>query len=83
MLLRVLITYYPSLPSFVKDTNDALRECDNFTFPHNTPHDERHLFTMDVTSLYTNIPHGEGLVALKHFLPKVLIGRRVSCQAYY
>ena len=66
----VLQPLVSSLPSFVKDTNDALRECDNFTFPQNTPHDERHLFTMDVTSLYTNIPHGEGLVALKHFLPK-------------
>ena len=26
------------------------------------------LFTMDITSLYTNIPHKDGLIALKHFL---------------
>ena len=25
------------------------------------------IFTMDITSLYTAIPNGEGLLALKHF----------------
>jgi hypothetical protein len=26
------------------------------------------MFTMDVTSLYMNIPHHDGLIAIKHFL---------------
>ena len=50
------------LPSFCKDTNDALlkiKAChDSYT----------HLFTMDVKSLYTVIPHVEGLSALRYFL---------------
>ena len=29
-----------------------------------------YLFTMDVTSLYTCIPHADWLTALKHFLNK-------------
>ena len=56
------------LPSYVKDTNDALRLLEAFSFdPVNT---QRLIFTMDVSSLYTNIPNNDGLLAIKHFLPK-------------
>lgn len=57
-----------ALPTYVKDTNDALQLFHNFSFPPNSTN--RYLFTMDVTSLYTNIPTDEGLRALTHFLPK-------------
>eukprot|EP00794_Sanderia_malayensis_P002349 gene2348-2705_t len=54
------------LPSFVKDSSDALRIFDAFRFT--TEH--RYLFTMDVKSLYTVIPNADGLIALKHFLDR-------------
>eukprot|EP00745_Piridium_sociabile_P023737 TRINITY_DN3707_c0_g1_i1.p1 TRINITY_DN3707_c0_g1~~TRINITY_DN3707_c0_g1_i1.p1 ORF type:complete len:909 (-),score=150.62 TRINITY_DN3707_c0_g1_i1:630-3356(-) len=57
-----------SLPTYIKDTNHALQLLDAFRFPAGC--NDRFLFTMDVTSLYTNIPHNEGLQALKHFLKK-------------
>ena len=57
-----------NLPSYVKDSSDALRCIENFGFTENQPLHERRLFTMDVSSLYTNIPHNEGLNAVKHFL---------------
>ena len=57
-----------ALPTYIKATNHALELFDQFTFPSLSPH--RFLFTMNITSLYTNIPHNEGLVALKHFLQK-------------
>lgn len=52
------------LPTFVKDTNDvlqSLRSIDNV--PESTI-----LCTLDVESLYTNIPHQGGLEALNFFL---------------
>ena len=52
------------LPTFIKDTSHALRLFKEFKF--NGPN--RHLFTMDVKSLYTCIPHADGLKALKFFL---------------
>ena len=54
------------LPSYIKDTNHALQLFQNFHFPD--PQEPPLLFTMDITSLYTNIPHKDGLIALKHFL---------------
>ena len=55
-----------NLPTFIKDTNHALKIFDSFTFSSDT----RFLFTMDVKSLYTVIPNDEGLRALKHFFDR-------------
>ena len=55
-----------SLPSYLKDTNHTLQVLQNFSFPSDPSN--CFLFTMDVTSLYTSIPHSDGLLALKHFL---------------
>lgn len=56
-----------NLQTFIKDTNHTLQLLVDFSFPP-THTSERHLFTMDVVSLYTNIPHQDGLAAVKYFL---------------
>jgi hypothetical protein len=53
------------LPSYVKDINHALQIFSNFPLNQNSLY---HLFVMDVCSLYTSIPHTDGLAALKFFL---------------
>ncbi|XP_054290772.1 uncharacterized protein LOC129005789 [Macrosteles quadrilineatus] len=53
------------LPSHVKDTNHFLDRLQMIPTP--LPPDAI-LVTVDVTSLYTNIPHTHGLAALEHFL---------------
>jgi hypothetical protein len=45
-------------PPHIKDTTDYLRKRENLTIPENTT-----LVTMDVTSLYMNIPHNVGIAA--------------------
>ena len=55
-------------PTYIKDTTNLLQTLDNFEFKDVTP--EKHLFTMDVKGLYTNIPNSDGLKALRHFLDK-------------
>ena len=74
----VLQPLVAKLPSYVKDTNDALSLLDSFEFPADNT-ENRYIFTMDVSSLYTNIPHNDGLLAIKHFLPKsnVRVNHRV------
>ena len=52
------------LPSFVKDTNDFLNKLQTIG---NLPADSL-LVTLDVSSLYTNILHNEGINACDHFL---------------
>ena len=52
--------------SYVKDTGDFLRK---ITQMKNLPKDAI-LVTMDVASLYTNIPHSEGINAAAHALEK-------------
>ena len=54
------------LPTYVKDSSHALRIFKEFTFTG----PNKYLFTMDVKSLYTCIPHNDGLQALKFFLDK-------------
>jgi hypothetical protein len=50
-----------ALPSFIKDTTDYLQKMAALNpLPSNTT-----LVTMDVTSLYTNIPHSDGIEACK------------------
>ena len=54
------------LPSYVKDTTDFINKLDLVkTVPTNCI-----LVTMDVKSLYTNIPHNEGLEATKKFMSR-------------
>ena len=52
-----------SLPSYIKDSTHALQIFRDFNFSGQN----KLIFTMDITSLYTVIPNSEGLQALKHF----------------
>eukprot|EP00061_Rhincodon_typus_P000710 g12522.t1 len=58
-LVQELLTY-------VHDTTHALHLLQNFKFPG----PQRLIFTMDVQSLYTCIPHTDGLRALRFFLSR-------------
>ena len=53
-----------SLPSYIKDSNHALEIFRTFSFSG----ENKIIFTMDITSLYTVIPNNEGLQGLKYFL---------------
>ena len=52
------------LPSYLQDDNHFLREVNKFNKIHTLPPNAL-MVTWDVKSLYTNIPHKEGLEALK------------------
>ena len=52
--------FVENLPSHIKDTIDYLKKMENLTIPENTT-----LVTMDVTFLYTNIPHDDGIAACR------------------
>ena len=54
-------------PSYLKDDNDFLRKIDNLNKTQTIP-PSAILVTWDVRSLYTNIPHKEGLDALQKTL---------------
>ena len=45
--------FVKSLPSYIKDTNHALKTFRDFNFPGQS----KLIFTMDITSLYTVIPN--------------------------
>ena len=71
-----------NLPSFIKDTGDFLRKIDKTkkVRPNSI------LVTMDVSSLYTSIPHKEGLNAVAHALearPNPTISTRVILKLLY
>ncbi len=57
----------PLIPSYVKDTTDFLSKLESlnsqYSFDSNTL-----LVTVDVKSLYTNIPHNESVTAASNFL---------------
>ena len=65
----ILSPLVQELLSFIKDTSQFLQIINDFEFPANANHKPL-LFTMDVTSLYTSIPHDGALKASKHFLDK-------------
>ena len=52
-----------SLPSYIKDSQHALEIFRDFNFLS----DDKLIFTMDISSLYTVIPNSEGLQALRYF----------------
>ena len=52
------------LPSYLKDDNDFLRKINELNKKQTIPQNAL-LVTWDLKSLYTNIPHKEGLEALK------------------
>ena len=54
-----------ALPSYVQDTTDFLKKLDNL--PEELP-ENAILVTMDVRSLYTNVPNQEGIEAVKSYL---------------
>lgn len=62
------------LPSFIKDTSDFITKVKNLKLQSKNSY----LVTLDVTSLYTNIPHKDGVEALKHFLQKENTMSRLS-----
>ena len=54
------------LPSYLKDTTDFLNRLNSVQLTE----ENVYLCTMDITALYTNVPHTEGLEALSYFLNK-------------
>ena len=60
---KIMASIVRSLPSYVKDSQHALQIFRDFNFLG----EDKLIFTMDITSLYTVIPNDEGLLALKHF----------------
>jgi hypothetical protein len=64
-----------NLPSFVKDSTDFINKIKHHKFKNQNSY----LVTLDVSSLYTNIPHKDGIDACKHFLEKNKHSGRLSC----
>ena len=60
---RWLQPYVISLPSYVKDTTKFINQIEQLKPPTNNK-----LASIDVSSLYTNIPHEEGVQSVLHFL---------------
>ena len=60
----VLKPHMESLPSYIKDTNDFINKIRQLPqLPKNS-----YLVTLDVSSLYSNIPHKEGIDACRYFM---------------
>lgn len=58
----VIISSLPcTFSSYLKDTNHFLLDIDDLLIPENSL-----LVTLDVVSLYTNIPHNDGIQAVVH-----------------
>jgi hypothetical protein len=56
----LLRPFVENLPSHIKDTTDYLKKMENLTIPENIT-----LASMDATSLYTSIPHDDGIAACR------------------
>lgn len=57
-ILKLLLKH---IPSFIKDTRDFLTIFNS----HTHLHEDEFLVTIDVSALYTSIPHEEGIEAVK------------------
>ena len=64
----LLLPIVQSLPTYVKDTTHALTIFEQINTAQNFQ--PQFLFTMDVVSLYTSIPHADGLRALSFFFDR-------------
>ena len=64
---KIMAPIVRSLPSYVKDSQHALQIFPEIFRDFNFLSEDKFIFTMDITSLYTVIPNGEGLLAFKHF----------------
>ena len=60
----LLKDFLPLIPSFIKDTFDFLKYLPEKTTPNAS------LITLDIVSLYTNIPHQLGLKAVEFWIDK-------------
>ena len=67
-----------TLPSYIKDSQHALEIFRDFSFLDQN----KLIFTMDITSLYTVIPNDEGLRALKHFFDQRTVKEPSSTLLY-
>ena len=55
-------------PTYIRDSSHAINIFSTFCFQG----EHCLLFSMNVKSLYTSIPHEDGLIALRHFLDQRL-----------
>ena len=60
----ILKPHMQSLPSYIKDTTDFIIKLKQFQVTS----EKAYLVTLDVSSLYTNIPHEDGIEACQYFL---------------
>ena len=60
---KIMAPIVKSLPSYIKDSQHALEIFRDFNFLG----EDKLIFTMDISSLYTVIPNSEGLQALRYF----------------
>ena len=65
----ILTPIVKQLPTYVKDSSAALLVFKDFKFTGS----HRYLFSMDVKSLYTVIPHKDGLLASHPYLAIVVV----------
>lgn len=65
--IRSLVT---DLPTYIRDTGDLICQLSQL----DVTGEDIWLATMDVVSLYINIPHHSGLTALKHYLDRRIDG---------
>ncbi|KAL2101113.1 hypothetical protein ACEWY4_002874 [Coilia grayii] len=63
---RILRPLVETLPSYLKDTNDFIEQLSKVHIDHTAQ--DVWLATLDVVSLYTNIPHDKGIAAMTYFL---------------
>ena len=58
--------YVVYISSYVKDTTDFINKIEKITLPEGSI-----LVTMDVSSLYTNIPNDEGIESIREILSTI------------